>query len=76
MTLIPGEYLTVTVSKTADGKSDYLQILSADQFALNIVLIADRIEVKDVRQLNCPDCGGKLEHMELDPRDRKKGKHR
>ncbi len=41
--------LTVTISRTADGTADYLQIISADQFALNIVLISSKITVKDVR---------------------------
>ena len=39
----------VTLSKTADGKNDYMQIVTDDQFAINIVLIADKIDVKDVR---------------------------
>lgn len=41
--------LKVTISKTADGRSDYMQIVSGDQFALNIVLISDLIEVEDSR---------------------------
>ena len=43
-------HLTITLSKTADGKHDYLQIITDDQFAINIVLIADKIDVKDVRK--------------------------
>jgi hypothetical protein len=46
----PIEALTVQVTKTADGEHEYLQILSADQFSINIVLIADRIEVRDGRR--------------------------
>ena len=41
--------LNITISKTADSLHDYMQITSDDQFALNIVLIADKIEVKDAR---------------------------
>lgn len=41
--------LKVTLSKTADGEHDYLQILSADLFSTNIVLVADGIEVNDTR---------------------------
>jgi len=41
--------LKLTLSKTRDGQHDYLQIVSADQFALNIVLVADQIEVDDRR---------------------------
>ena len=41
--------LTVTVSKTANGKQDYLQIMSDDMFSVNVVLIADKITVEDKR---------------------------
>ena len=41
--------LTITVSKTADGQHDYVQILSGDQFGLAIVLIAGAVEVRDAR---------------------------
>ena len=42
--------LNVQITKTADGSSCYLQIMSADMVALNIVLVADKIVVKDDRQ--------------------------
>ncbi len=42
--------IIITVSKTADGKLDYLQILSADQFSLNIVVISSAVTVRDVRE--------------------------
>lgn len=41
--------LHLTVSKTADGMHDYLQVVAGDQFTVNVVLIADLIEIKDVR---------------------------
>jgi hypothetical protein len=41
--------LTVLISKTATGENDYLQILSQDQFSINIVLIGDEIVVNDRR---------------------------
>ena len=41
--------LRITVTKTADGLHDYVQIISSDQFRINIVLIADGIEVRDER---------------------------
>ena len=41
--------LTVTITRTRDGSAQYMQIMSADQLALNIVLIADEIEVRDAR---------------------------
>jgi len=47
--MIPLPNLKLTISKTADGSRDYLQIVSDDQFALNIVLIAGKIEVADSR---------------------------
>ena len=42
--------LTVTVTKTTNGDADYVQIISDDQFGVNVVLIADEIEVKDMRK--------------------------
>ena len=41
--------LTVTITKTSDGKDEYMQVMSADQFSVNIVLIASKITVKDAR---------------------------
>lgn len=45
----PLKKLKVVVTKTADGRNDYIQILSEDQFGLNIVLISDVIELVDAR---------------------------
>ncbi len=42
--------LKLTLSKTRDGQHDYLQIVSADQFALNLMLVADKIEVDERRE--------------------------
>ncbi len=42
--------LTVTISKTAMGNQDYLQIMSDDLVSVNIVLIADEIQIKDDRE--------------------------
>ena len=39
----------ITLSKTADGTRQYLQIISADGFQTNVVLIADLFELKDTR---------------------------
>lgn len=39
----------VTLSRTANGAEEYLQILSDDQFRLNIVLVAEEFEVRDER---------------------------
>lgn len=41
--------LTITIVKTSDGQREYVQVMSADQFTVNVVLIADKIEVKDAR---------------------------
>ena len=38
----------ITISKTADGKQEYMQIISEDGFATNIVLIG-KFKLKDVR---------------------------
>lgn len=42
--------LNVTVTKTADGKQDYIQIMSSDMISVNVVLVADRIKVEDHRE--------------------------
>jgi hypothetical protein len=42
--------LKVTITKTAQGDADYVQIMSGDMFATNIVLIAYEIEVDDMRE--------------------------
>lgn len=44
------EKLIVHIQKARDG-SDYVQIMSSDQVSINIVLIADVIELKDSRSL-------------------------
>ena len=41
--------LNVTITKTSTGKHDYIQIMSDDMTAINIVLIAGEIDVKDHR---------------------------
>ena len=46
--------LQVTLSRPSAGKYDYLQVVSDDQFALNIVLIEDSIDVKDTRKSDKP----------------------
>lgn len=39
----------VTISKTADGKQEYLQVLSSDGFMVNVVLIG-KFELQDSRK--------------------------
>lgn len=41
--------LIITISKTSDGAKEYVQVISGDQFSVNVVLIADNVTVKDVR---------------------------
>ena len=48
MTILPK--LTVQVTKTADGLNEYIQIMSSDMYTVNIVLIANTIEIKDDRE--------------------------
>lgn len=46
--------LTIQISKTSDGKSDYVQIMDSAGMTVNIVLIADKIEVLDARTSSIP----------------------
>ena len=41
--------LNITISKTADGKDDYIQIMSSDGLSINVVMIATEIRVYDTR---------------------------
>lgn len=41
--------LTIQVTKTSRGDQDYVQIMSDDLQSVNIVLIADRIDIRDSR---------------------------
>lgn len=41
--------LIITITKTANGKWDYVQIMSGDNFTVNVVLIANKIIVDDHR---------------------------
>ena len=42
--------LNVTITKTSDGRSDYIQVMSHDMTTVNVVLIADEIKVEDFRE--------------------------
>lgn len=42
--------LKITISKTAQGDKDYLQVMSDDAFSVNVVLLADEIEILDTRK--------------------------
>ena len=42
--------LIVTITRTSDGSRVYMQIVSVDMVAVNIVLIADEIAVQDMRE--------------------------
>ena len=41
--------LTITVTRTADGRFDYVQIASPAAMPVNIVLIANAIKIEDHR---------------------------
>ncbi len=41
--------LHIQVTKTSDGLRDYVQIISADQLTINLVLLADKIVISDQR---------------------------
>lgn len=42
--------LRVTITKTRDGFSEYIQIMSDDTISVNVVLVAESIEVDDHRK--------------------------
>lgn len=42
--------LNVSITKTSDGKLDYIQIMSDDMIAINVVLVAEEIKVEDHRE--------------------------
>jgi len=42
--------LDITITKTSDGLANYIQIMSDDQISVNIVLVAEEIEVEDHRE--------------------------
>ena len=44
------DILKITITKTADGLGEYVQIMSGDMMAVNVVLIAQKIEVEDMRK--------------------------
>jgi hypothetical protein len=58
MFIVPKK-LKLTVTKTSDGANEYVQIMSADQFSVNIVLIAEHIEILDARPAPAPEKGTK-----------------
>lgn len=41
--------IRVQISKTADGKGDYMQAMSEDATTINVVLVASEIILKDDR---------------------------
>lgn len=42
--------LRIEVSKTMKGDQDYMQVMSDDMMSVNIVLLADKIEIRDTRE--------------------------
>ena len=41
--------LNITITKTADGAREYIQILSEEQISINVVFVARSIDLKDHR---------------------------
>lgn len=41
--------LRVEISKQVRGGKDYIQVMSDDLTSVNVVLVADKIEVRDTR---------------------------
>lgn len=54
--------LTITVTKTADGRYEYIQIASPAAMPVNIVLIADEVEIEDHRPAPKPVSSGGRRH--------------
>lgn len=46
--------LRIQLSKTAVGTATYVQITSDDQLTVNIVLVAEAVEVRDDRHVPVP----------------------
>ena len=44
--------LNVTITKTSTKTADYIQIMSDDMVSVNIVLVAEKIEIEDHRKLS------------------------
>lgn len=42
--------LEITISKTSNGKLDYVQVLSDDQIQVNCVFVVEKVTIKDMRQ--------------------------
>lgn len=42
--------LNVTITKTADGKADYIQLMSKDMISVNVVIVAEEISFEDWRE--------------------------
>lgn len=42
--------LNVTITKTSRGDQDYIQVMSDDMVSVNVVLVADSIDVQDRRK--------------------------
>jgi hypothetical protein len=42
--------LKVTVTKTSSGGQDYIQIMSDDMLSVNVVLVAEQIQIDDLRR--------------------------
>lgn len=41
--------LKITISKTSDGHGEYVQVMSDDAVQVNVVLVAEAIEIVDAR---------------------------
>ena len=41
--------LRIQVTKTSDGLRDYVQVMSADQLTINVVMLADKVVIRDLR---------------------------
>lgn len=42
--------LNVTITKTATGSGEYIQVMSDDMLSVNVVLVAESIKLQDLRR--------------------------
>lgn len=44
------DLIRVTITKTSDRLGEYIQVMSHDQTSVNVVIVAKKIEIQDMRE--------------------------
>ena len=65
--------LNITITKTADGLCDYVQLMSDDTMSINVVVVALKIEVRDTRAADTKPLKQLQPHAENSGDIRRKG---